>query len=147
MPLCHRVIMLSTLLLASFSVLASKQEAQELVENFYTSAFVEHNIVDAAERYIDEDYIQHNPYLANGKKPLVDFFSGYLKNNSGLKVQIKRILVDKDLVVVHSHWQLSENDNGSAVMDIFRVSEDKIVEHWDVVQKIPAKSANGNTMF
>jgi predicted SnoaL-like aldol condensation-catalyzing enzyme len=50
-------------------------------------------------------------------------------------------------VVVHSHLTLKPGDRGMAVMDIFRVENGKIVEHWNVLQEVPEKSANTNTMF
>jgi predicted SnoaL-like aldol condensation-catalyzing enzyme len=50
-------------------------------------------------------------------------------------------------VVLHSHLILKPGDRGSAVVDIFRLENGKIVEHWDVVQEVPEKSANDNTMF
>jgi len=51
-------------------------------------------------------------------------------------------------VVTHSHLTLSPTDRGSAVADIFRLNrQGKVVEHWDVIQDIPAHSRNGNGMF
>jgi hypothetical protein len=49
---------------------------------------------------------------------------------------------------LHSHWHgLSDNPRGEAVVDIFRLEGGKVLEHWDVIQPIPEKSANANTMF
>ncbi|HEY5620041.1 MAG TPA: nuclear transport factor 2 family protein [Candidatus Bathyarchaeia archaeon] len=64
-----------------------------------------------------------------------------------LRFDLKRIIAEGDLVTTHSHMTLDPTDHGSAVMDIFRVENGKIVEHWDVSQQIPAQSANNNTMF
>lgn len=147
MLFCRRITVVTVLFFASLSASASKPDARHIVENFYISAFVERNIAAAADQYVNYDYIQHNPYLPNGKEPLVSFFSGYFKKYPELIVSIKRILVDNDMVVVHSHWQLTEQDRGSAVIDIFRVANGQIIEHWDAVQKIPEKSANKNSMF
>ncbi|WP_405820523.1 hypothetical protein OG241_33080 [Streptomyces sp. NBC_01390] len=50
-------------------------------------------------------------------------------------------------MVAHSNLHLKPGDRGMAVADFRRVADGKIVEHWDVIQEVPEKSANGNTMF
>ena len=57
------------------------------------------------------------------------------------------MIADGDLVVLHVHSTQNAQDRGEAVVDIFRVEQGKIVEHWDAVQSVPAESANSNTMF
>ena len=72
---------------------------------------------------------------------------GLLAANSGARSEIKRAFVDGDYVILHSHARLSDEDRGTAVIDIFRVEDGRVVEHWDVLQAIPAESRNDNTMF
>nr|WP_200860200.1 hypothetical protein [Pseudobdellovibrio exovorus] len=50
-------------------------------------------------------------------------------------------------MALHIHSKLNEKDLGRAIVDIFRVENEKIVEHFDVIQSVPAKTVNGNTMF
>lgn len=60
---------------------------------------------------------------------------------------VKRVLADGDLVAVHVNSKQSPQDAGLAIVDIFRVQDGKIIEHWDVIQPVPATPANNNTMF
>jgi hypothetical protein len=59
----------------------------------------------------------------------------------------KRLIAEGDLVVVHTHCMRHTGDRGMAVMDIFRLEDGKLVEHWDVIQEVPETSLNTNTMF
>ena len=64
-----------------------------------------------------------------------------------MRFDFKRFVAEGDLVVVHSHLVRKPGDRGMAVMDIFRLENGKIVEHWDVLQEVPESPANNNTMF
>lgn len=119
----------------------------EVVKNFYNMVFVEHKTVEAAEKYLAPSYIQHNPHVQTGRKAFVDFFVPYFKKNPTARSDIKRVVSQGDLVVLHVHGTKTSADRGVAVVDIFRVLNGKIVEHWDVIQAIPEKSANDNGMF
>ena len=70
-----------------------------------------------------------------------------LKAKPNFKMQIKRVLADGDFVVLHVHMVHDAGERGQAVVEIFRLENSKIVEHWDVIQPIPEKTANSNTMF
>jgi predicted SnoaL-like aldol condensation-catalyzing enzyme len=60
---------------------------------------------------------------------------------------VHRVLVDGDLFAVHLHGQSGPGDRGAAAVDILRVENCKIVEHWDVTQPVPERSMNDNGMF
>ena len=103
--------------------------------------------LSALDRYIGDQYIQHNPYVSDGKAPFVNYFTQYFKENPTAQNTIKRAIADGDLVVLHVHSKQNEHDKGQAIVDIFRIENGKIVEHWDVIQNIPEQSANQNSMF
>jgi predicted SnoaL-like aldol condensation-catalyzing enzyme len=123
------------------------EKNKALVVKFYEMAFVDRRGVEAAELYLSEDYIQHNPYTATGRQAFIDYVLSSSKEKPNANSDIKRVIAEGDLVVVHVHDTLNKLDRGSAVVDIFRVENDKIVEHWDVIQAIPEKDYSGNTMF
>ena len=120
---------------------------KENVTNFYKLAFNDHKPAAAVEKYVGGSYIQHNPMVADGSLPFIDFVNGYAARYPHLKVDIKRVIAEGDFVVTHVLITTDEKDRGTVAMDIFRLEEGKIVEHWDVVQPMPDKPANENGMF
>ena len=141
------------LLSLSFSSLLQAAEPSQtgknkaLVVTFYEMAFVERRGVEAAELYLSEDYIQHNPWTATGRQAFIDYVVSSSKEKPDAFSTIKRVIAEGDLVVLHVHDRINKEDRGVAVVDIFRVENDLIVEHWDVIQEIPEKDFSGNTMF
>lgn len=120
---------------------------KKIVLDFYTGVFQKHQVKEYSDRYIGDKYIQHNPYVPNGKAPFVNYFTQYFKDHPNAKNNIKRAVADDDLVWLHVHATQNTQDTGTAVVDIFRVEHGKIVEHWDVQQHVPKSSENNNTMF
>ena len=111
-------------------------------------AFNQHKVKEATEKYIGNVYLQHNPGVADGGQAFIDAFVPFLKAHPKSKAEIKRVMADGDLVMLHVHSTVDEKDRGEAVVDIFRFDEQgKIVEHWDVIQQVPEKTASGRSMF
>jgi len=124
-----------------------EEDNKKIVCDFYEMAFNQHKPAAAARKYIGDQYIQHNPYVPNGAVAFYRYFEGYFQEHPKSRVEIKRVIADGDLVVLHLHSQKGDQDRGRAIVDIFRVENGKIVEHWDVIQDVPERSANDNTMF
>ena len=118
----------------------------KLVVAFLDMVFNQKKVKEGFDKYTGP-YRQHNPFAADGAQAAIDFLAPYLASHADYKYDIKHVYVDGNIVVVHSHVTREKGDRGSAVVDIFRVEKGKVVEHWDVVQPIPEKSANDNTMF
>ncbi|WP_416191849.1 nuclear transport factor 2 family protein [Neisseria sp. CCUG12390] len=115
---------------------------------FYEMAFNQHKVKEATEKYVGDVYLQHNPGVADGGQAFIDAFVPFLKEHPKSKAEIKRVMADGDLVMLHVHSTIDEKDRGEAVVDIFRFDENgKIVEHWDVIQQVPEKTASGRSMF
>lgn len=120
---------------------------KEIVLDFMETAITNREPIKAIDRYVGDVYIQHNPNFADGPDAIRAAFPAILESYPDMTIEIKKVIAEGDLVVLLIHTKMNKDDRGNAVMDIFRLDEGKIVEHWDVTEAIPENSANDNTMF
>jgi predicted SnoaL-like aldol condensation-catalyzing enzyme len=125
-------------------MLRQQESNKKIVIEFYQELFGDKNI-DAINKYIGDKYIQHNPGLPDGKEALINAAEVWFKDAPKEKVDFQHIAADGDLVVLHVRSK--SGPKVRAVVDIFRIENGKIVEHWDVIQEVPDKSANDHPMF
>lgn len=113
---------------------------------FYKTAY-EGKPKEAVEKYVGDEYIQHNPDVANGTRGFIDYFNRMQEEYPEKSISFVRCIAEGDLVSLHTHQTWPGNDQ-YVTMDFFRFDENgKICEHWDAIQQIPEKSANPNTMY
>jgi len=145
----------SAILIIIFSVIYSSAYAmndkqievnKENVVAFYNAVVNEKNF-SAASQYLGSRYTQHNPTAADGPEGLKIFIQFLHDKYPQSKSEIMHIYVDGDYVILHVHSIREPNTLGRAIIDVFKLEDSKIVEHWDVIQDIPETSANENGMF
>lgn len=146
---CAAVLAAAWALGAAAPALAQAASPKEIVTAFYDLAFVQGRTREAILQYISPTtYIQHNPTLPDGRDAALAVLPEVMAK-TGMRAQIRRVIAEGDLVVVHSRAAVPGKPEvpALAVMDIFRVKDGLIVEHWDVIQEVPKEAANNNTMF
>lgn len=126
------------------SVELNKQVAREFIE----LAINEGKVLAAVARYVSNRFIQHDPRVRDGPEGMLErIMRTRIEHPQMCRAkQIRRVIAEGDLVAVHSLVTYSPGDRGTAVVDILRFEEGKIVEHWNVRQPVPETSANGNPM-
>jgi predicted SnoaL-like aldol condensation-catalyzing enzyme len=90
----------------------------------------------AVDRFIAPGYIQHNQLAEPGREGLKAFLDMIRAETPEAVHDVKRAFVDGDHVTVHYHVRRWPGDNGWAVIDIFRIEDGLVAEHWDVMQDV-----------
>jgi predicted SnoaL-like aldol condensation-catalyzing enzyme len=121
---------------------ANKKNAIAFYEMSYNG-----NPQGAVNEFVGNEYIQHNPDVANGTQGFIDYFERMLAEYPNKSITFERCIAEGDIVALHTH-QIWPSNEEYMTMDFFRFDENgKICEHWDSIQKIPEHSANPNTMY
>ena len=123
-----------------------EQANLELVLGFYENVLIAMN-PDRVDAYLAPSYLQHSSLAEPGIPALKAWLTRARMESPDARQTIHRSLVDGDHVVVHVHVVRWENDPGLAAVDIFRVEDGRIAEHWDVIQAVPSAPLNANGMF
>ena len=148
-PLLTCCLAAVALLLARPALCADAKQMEEnkkIVAAFYDAALNQKDF-EKASQYLGARYTQHNPLAADGREGFKGFIAFLKEKFPNNRSEIKRIFADGDYVIVHVHTVREPGTRGNAIVDIFKLENGKVVEHWDVIQPIPEKAANDNGMF
>ncbi|MGW3120179.1 nuclear transport factor 2 family protein [Streptomyces sp. NPDC001107] len=133
---------------AARSSSASEERNKSLVLRLYSEAFNQNRTATVKE-LVATDYVQHDKSVPGGAQGQITEFENLKAKIPGAVATVKHVAADGDLVAVH--WQASATPaneaTGEAKADLYRVSNGKLVEHWGITQTVPAKTANGNSLF
>lgn len=119
----------------------------QTVRDFLNTAFKERRPKEAFDKYTDGRYIQHDPTVPDGEAGFLQHAQDTFGSHPNWDFDVKRIVAQDDYVALHAATTLSGDGPEFAVMDIWRLEDGKIAEHWGVLQPVPDDPANDNTMF
>lgn len=143
-----KLLCLAALTLAS-PALAGGSETErnrKVIEDFARTFYEKRDVETAFKAHVVPDYVQHNPGIADGRQAAIDALKPMF-SRPGAQFDVKRIVVDGQYAVIHLFGRGDPATRGAAVADIYRLKDGKIVEHWDILQPLPEKSANPHPMF
>jgi len=123
-----------------------QEDNKKIVLEFYDRAINQKDF-EAASQFLGKNYIQHNQNAADGPEGLRGFIKYLREKFPNAHSEVKRVFGDGDFVILHVHAVREPGTRGVAIVDIFRLENGKIVEHWDVHEDIGGKAANANGMF
>jgi predicted SnoaL-like aldol condensation-catalyzing enzyme len=126
--------------------LADAEANKKAVVEFYDLALNKKDF-EAASRFFGSIYIQHNPTAPDGIEGFKGFLAFLREKFPNSRSEIKRAFAEGDYVILHVHAVREPGTRGRAIVDIFRLENGKIVEHWDVAQDIPETMPHKNGMF
>lgn len=117
---------------------------KKMVADFYQALFGDKNQA-VIDQYIADTYIQHNPSLPDGREALKKGVAVWFKGQPKNTVDVRHLGADGNFVYIHTKSKMGNKTY--SILDIFRLENGKIAEHWDIMQEVPAKSANAHPMF
>jgi predicted SnoaL-like aldol condensation-catalyzing enzyme len=125
---------------------ATEATNKRVVLTFYEKGLNQKD-AEGAIVYLGPRYIQHNPTAGDGVEGFRKFIAFLKEKFPNSRSEVKRVIAEDDHVVLHVHAVREPGTRGNAIIDIFRLENGKIVEHWDVIQPVPEQAANSNGMF
>lgn len=126
-----------------------ERSPRDIVLAFYEAGLNEKNAEKAA-RFLGDQYVQHNPMVADGPEAFLRFVRFRRDRFPQSRNEVKMVIAEGDLVALHVHSVLVPGTPGRHIVDIFRVEAGRVVEHWDVIQEIPERHfppLNDNGLF
>ncbi|HEU4651353.1 MAG TPA: nuclear transport factor 2 family protein [Croceibacterium sp.] len=128
----------------------AKLSPREVADRFIEVFYRQNRLVEAFRAWVHPDYIQHDPNSATGRDGTIAALEAHKQRSPGMSHDIKRVIYGEDgTIAVHYHFRHAPDQRGLAVVDLFRIADGYLVEHWDIIQPIPDPETvkNNNGMF
>ena len=100
----------------------------------------------AVDDCMSKDFVQHNPTIADGPEGVKQLLG--MLTSQGVpkqKIEFRHVVADGDIVILHSRYEMAGKE--WRFIDIYRVENGKLAEHWDAMMQAPDRRANNNPMF
>jgi predicted SnoaL-like aldol condensation-catalyzing enzyme len=95
---------------------------------------------------MSKNFIQHNPTIADGAEGVKALVQRLISQGiPQQKIGFKHVAAEGDIVFLHSRYEMAGKE--WRFIDIYRVADNKLVEHWDAMMPMPGDRANNNPMF
>lgn len=143
---CLAAVALLAAPLAAKPTRSLTERNRAIITDFARLFYSFRDVRGAFEKYVAPDYIQHNANILDGREAAIVALEPMFRQE-GSRFEIKRIVVDGDMAVIHLHGRAGAQGKGGTVADIYRLKGGKIVEHWDVLQPIADKPVNPHAYF
>lgn len=117
-----------------------------LIEGLYRDVLIAQDAT-RVDDYIAADYIQHSALAPPGREALKDWLRHIRIESPEAEQTVHRLIADDDFVVAHVHVRRWPGDRGLAVMDMYRIADGRVAEHWEAIQDVPEVSPNPTSMF
>jgi len=123
------------------------EKNEQLVLTAYQGLFGDHDL-SVIDKYWAKDYIQHNPYMADGRDSVRAYVVKLgIEHWPKARVRFLRVAAEGDLVFIQTVQPRTEQSPEMVIVDIFRVAEGKLAEHWDTMQAVPKDATNPRPMY
>lgn len=153
-------ILISTLAVSSAAAGSAKLDKKAILQQYelsqinktlvlkaYQELFGDHDLT-ALDRYWAPNYIQHNPTMTDGRDSVRQLLEKMgITHWPKQKVEFKRVIAEGALVMIEVVQPKTEATPETAIVDMFRVENGKIAEHWDAIQAVPDNAVNKRSMY
>ncbi len=125
--------------------MTQEEKNKQIATKAYQRIFGDLDIT-AADEYMSKDFIQHNPTIADGPEGVKALVQMLISQGvSKQKISFKHIVAEGGIVFLHTRYEMAGKE--WRFIDIYRVENNKLVEHWDAMMPMPDERANNNPMF
>ena len=118
---------------------------KQIVTTAYQRIFGDFD-VSAVDEYMSKNFIQHNPTTPDGPEGVKQLVQMLVSQGVPKQaVEFKHVIADGDIVIVHSRYEMAGKE--WRFIDIYRVENGKLAEHWDAMMQMPDTRAHNNPLF